>query len=80
MRALPVERFDVTSLSWHRVDRHSPVSVRGVRYSVPVRYVGRRVDARVGADTVEVLDGATVVATRVCVESKATRSFASTII
>ncbi len=36
--------------------------VRQGFYSVPVRYVGRRVDVRLGADTVEVLDGCHVVA------------------
>ena len=54
--------FDVTVLSSHRVDRKSRVSVRGALYSVPARYVGRRVDVRVGAETVDVLDGADVVA------------------
>ncbi len=62
LRQLPVERFDVSILSGHRVDRKSRVSVRGGLYSVPARLVGRRVEARVGAETVEVLDGATVVA------------------
>jgi len=38
------------------------VSVRGCLYSVPARYVGRRVEVRVGAERVEVLDGATVIA------------------
>jgi transposase len=62
LRALPAEPFDVSSVSSHRVDRKSRVSVRSAHYSVPVRYVGRRVDVRVGADTIEVLDGAAVVA------------------
>ena len=46
----------------HRVDRKSRVSVRGCLYSVPARYTARRVEVRVGAETIEVLDGATVVA------------------
>ena len=54
--------FDTSVLSSHRVDRKSRVSVRGALYSVPARFVGRRVDVRVGAETVEVLDGAKVVA------------------
>lgn len=62
LRTLPVEPFDVTAVSAHRVDRHSRVMVRGCHYSVPVRFVGRRVDVRVGADTIEVLDGSTVIA------------------
>ena len=31
-------------------------------YSVPVRYAGMRIDVRLGAETVEALDGARVVA------------------
>jgi transposase len=62
LRPLPVESFDTTVLSSHRVDRKSRVSVRGGLYSVPARFVGRRVDARVGAETGEILDGASVIA------------------
>jgi transposase len=62
LRCLPVERFDTSAVSSHRVDRKSRVSVRGALYSVPAPYVGRRVDARVGAETVDVLDGAAVIA------------------
>lgn len=62
LRALPAERFDYRALGGHRVDRKSRVSVRGCLYSVPARYVARRVEVRVGAETIEVLDGATVVA------------------
>lgn len=65
LRPLPVERFDVSVLSAHRVDRKSRVSVRGGLYSVPARYVGRRVDVRVGAETLDVLDGAKVIAAHV---------------
>jgi transposase len=65
LRRLPPEAFDVMTVSTHRVDRKSRVSVRSCHYSVPVRYVGRRVDVRVGADRIEVIDGATVVANHV---------------
>lgn len=61
LRRLPVEAFDATTISSHRVDRKSRVSVRSCHYSVPVRYVGRRIDVRLGADRVELLDGANVV-------------------
>ncbi|MGQ0823750.1 MAG: IS21 family transposase [Actinomycetota bacterium] len=60
--ALPVEPFDVAVLGNHRVDTKARVCVRQCHYSVPARYAGRRLDVRVGAETVEVLDGATVVA------------------
>jgi transposase len=62
LRPLPAERFDTTVVSSHRVDHKSRVSVRGALYSVPARLVGRRVDVRVGAETVDVLDGANVAA------------------
>jgi transposase len=62
LRALPAERFEVTGLESPRVDRKSRVSVRSCLYSVPARHVGRRLDARVGAESIEIYDGATVVA------------------
>ena len=62
LRALPAEGFDITAVSAHRVDRKSRVSVRGCLYSVPAAHVAKRVEVRVGAETVEVLAGAAVVA------------------
>lgn len=62
LQPLPVEPFDTTLLLTPRVDAKSRVCVRQCFYSVPVRYVGRRVDVRLGADTVEVLDGPRTVA------------------
>jgi hypothetical protein len=62
LRPLPAEAFDYRAVRSHRVDRKARVSVRGAYYSVPARFVGRRVSVRVGAEHIEVLDGATVVA------------------
>ncbi len=62
LRPLPGEPFDLTVVSGHRVDRKSRVSVRGCLYSVPAAHVAKRLDVRVGAETIEVLDGAVVVA------------------
>ena len=59
---LPVEPFDATAIGSPRVDTKSRVCVRQASYSVPARYVRRRLDVRVGAETIEVLDGVTVVA------------------
>lgn len=59
---LPAEPFDATTLGSHRVDTKSRVCVRQAHYSVPARYVRQRLDVRVGAEIIEVLDGATVVA------------------
>jgi transposase len=62
---LPVEAFDVSVVSNHRVDRKARISVRNCLYSVPARLVGRRVDVRVGAETIVVLDGSRAVARHV---------------
>ena len=42
-------------------DHRSRVSVRQIHYSVPARYVGRRLSIRLTATTVTLLDGGTVV-------------------
>jgi len=62
LRPLPAEGFDVSVVDTHRVDRKSRVSVRGCLYSVPACHVGKRLNVRVGADAIEVLNGATTVA------------------
>lgn len=59
---LPHQAFDPSVVGSHRVDSKSRVCVRQVHYSVPVRYVRQRLDVRVRAETIEVLDGAHVVA------------------
>jgi transposase len=59
---LPAEPFDVALSLRPRVDHKARVSVRQVFYSVPVRYVAQRLDVRLGADSVEVLDGSRIVA------------------
>ena len=62
LAALPDERFEATVLSQNRVDPKSRVCVRQVHYSVPVRFVRQRLDVQVGAETIEIYDGARVVA------------------
>jgi len=62
LRRLPEEAFDVSVVDNFRVDAKSRVFVRQCHYSVPVRYAGRRMDVRLGADTVEALEGAKTVA------------------
>jgi transposase len=61
--AVPAEPFDPAVVAERRVDHRSRVSVRQCYYSVPARYVGRRLTVRLTATTVEVLDGPSVVAT-----------------
>jgi hypothetical protein len=60
--ALPTEPFDPARLLQARVDNRSRVSVRQNFYSVPARYVGRRLGVRLTGHSVEVLDGAKLVA------------------
>ncbi len=62
---LPSEPFDPAVIADRRVDHRSRVSVRQCYYSVPVRYVGRRLTVRMTATRVEVLDGPKVVAAHV---------------
>ena len=62
LAGLPIDPFDVSAVSSHRVDRKSRVAVRGALYSVPASHVGKRVDVRVGADTIDAYNGAVVVA------------------
>ncbi len=62
LRALPAEPFDVGQLLRPRVDAKSRICVRQCFYSVPVRFAGMRIDVRLGAESVEALDGAQVVA------------------
>jgi transposase len=59
---LPDEPFDPARLLSARVDTRARVSVRQCYYSVPARYAGRRLPVRLSATTVEVLDGAKIVA------------------
>jgi transposase len=59
---LPAEPFDPARLLQARVDNRARISVRQNFYSVPARYVGRRLPVRLTARTVEVSDGATRVA------------------
>jgi transposase len=59
---LPSQRFDPAVVLQARVDSKSRVSVRQSFYSVPVRYVGRRLAVRLNGFTVQILDGATPVA------------------
>jgi transposase len=60
---LPDEAFDVSLALSCRVDTKSRICVRQSFYSVPVRFAGRRIDVRLGADRVSALDGSVVVAT-----------------
>ena len=62
LAGLPVEAFDPARILSVRVDNRARVCLRQCYYSVPARFVGRRLTARLSARTVEVLDGSRVVA------------------
>jgi transposase len=62
LASLPTEVFDTARLLRPRVDTKARICVRQRFYSVPARYVGRRLSTRLSATTVEVMDGAKVVA------------------
>lgn len=53
---LPAEPFDVAATLSCRVDAKARVCVRQSYYSVPARYAGRRLEVRLGATTIRVLD------------------------
>jgi transposase len=74
LQPLPAEPFDATLLLTPRVDAKSRVCVRQCFYSVPVRFVGRRVEVRLGAETIDVLDGPRVVATHARLVTKGAES------
>jgi transposase len=59
---LPAEAFDPGLVLNPRVDRSSMITVRMVKYSVPARFIGRRVRVSLRASELVVFDGRTVVA------------------
>jgi hypothetical protein len=65
LNPLPDNVFDASNALSCRVDMKARICVRQSYYSVPASYAGRRVQVRLGADTVRALDGATVIAEHV---------------
>jgi transposase len=62
LRPLPAEPFDFARIVPVKVDTKARVCVRQSFYSVPARYAGRTLTARIGGTRIEVVDGGTVVA------------------
>ena len=62
LRPLPADRFDVALVLSCRVDAKARVCVRQSYYSVPARYAGRRLEVRLGATMITIIDGTAVVA------------------
>jgi hypothetical protein len=63
LRPLPEMPFDVALSLSCRVDTKARVCVRQSYYSVPARYAGRRLEVRLGATGIRVLDAGKVIAT-----------------
>ncbi len=59
---LPAEEFDPGLVLNPRVDRSSMITVRMVKYSVPARFIGRRVRVSLRASELVVFDGRAVAA------------------
>jgi transposase len=59
---LPAEPFDCAEVSTPRVDGKSRIKLRLNHYSVPVRLVGLKVEARLGATTVDIYAAGKLVA------------------
>lgn len=72
--SLPAEAFDASLLLTPRVDAKARVCVRQCFYSVPVRHVGRRIDVRLGAETVDAYVGHRLVASHARLVAKGTES------
>jgi hypothetical protein len=62
LQPLPDAAFDAARIATVRVDAKARVCVRQSFYSVPARYAGRGLSARIGGTRIEVVDGGTVVA------------------
>ncbi|WP_426999161.1 IS21 family transposase [Pseudarthrobacter sp. N5] len=70
LNPLPAEAFDPGLVLTPRVDRSSLIRVRMVKYSVPVRFIGRRVRVSLKASEVVVFDGRTPIARHARVVSR----------
>lgn len=62
LQSLPDKPFRAVTRLQVRVDNKARICVRQSYYSVPARYAGARVEVDLGATTVTVVDGATVIA------------------
>jgi transposase len=60
---LPAETFDPGLVLTPRVDRSSLVTVRSMKYSVPARFINRKVRVSLQAMQVKIFDGRTLIAT-----------------
>lgn len=62
LHPLPQESFEPGLLLTPRVDRHARITVRNCHYSVPARFIGRKVRVRLRSNELIILDGRTQIA------------------
>lgn len=62
LEPLPADAFDPGLVLTPRVDRSSMITVRMVKYSVPARFISRKVRVSLRASEIVVFDGRTIVA------------------
>lgn len=62
LKPLPEKSFETGRWFHPRVDRHSQINIRTNRYSVPIRFIGRRVKVLLHANHLVVFDGNTDIA------------------
>lgn len=60
---LPAESFDPGLVLTPRVDRSALITVRSAKYSVPVRFINRKVRVSLRATEIMIFDGKTLIAT-----------------
>jgi hypothetical protein len=77
LQPLPAKPFETGLLLGLRVDRHSRISVRTNRYSVPARLIGRKVRVMLHASELVVYEGQTEVARHERLLGKAQERLAS---
>ncbi len=63
--ALPPRPWELVSWTTAKVQADCHLQVAGARYSVPYRFIGQRLDVRLGSKTVEVYQGAELITTHV---------------
>jgi len=62
MRPLPSERYAYAERRTAKIAPDYHIEIEGHKYSVPYRFIGKKVDVRIAFQTVEVFDGTTKIA------------------
>src|SRR5438128_2617008 len=69
MLALPTTPFEIVTWAKAKVGRDCHAQVHNSLYSIPSRYVGQRLDVRIGVKIVRFYAGAELAKTRICTAS-----------